>query len=900
MDKVAWHSMLHTEAVSAIDSHLERGLTSEEATARMAKYGKNELKGKTPPTVWEMLLGQFKDFLVLILIGAALISGLMGEWVEAAAIIVVVLINAVLGVVQELRAEKALEALQKMASPTCKVTRDGQQLVIPGRELVPGDIVSLEAGDYVPADIRLIESINLKIEEAALTGESVPAEKDAQAVIQGEVPAGDRHNSAFMGTFVTYGRARGLVVATGMNTEIGLIAQMIESYEEEDTPLQKKLAQLGRLLGVGVLIICAIVFATGLLRGEPALRMLLVAVSLAVAAVPEGLPAIVTIVLALGMQRMVTKNAIVKKMHAVETLGSTTVICTDKTGTLTQNEMMVVKIYADGYFLDVTGEGYRPEGTFSLGQKVINPLENQTISALLQAAVLCNDARLNPSTTDTDHWRIFGDPTEGALLTVGAKAGLSQEELNKQYPRQQEIPFDSARKRMTTIHAQPKGDDKALIKGAPDVLLALCDRILINGEERPLTDKDIQSINQANSDMARSALRVLAFSYRSYAEMPANTHAKGVESNLVFIGLMGMIDPPRPEAKHAIAVCQKAGIRAVMITGDYRDTAVAIAKDLELIRDESRVLEGTELNEMTDEDLRQKVDHVDVYARVSPEHKMKIIEALKTQNHIVAMTGDGVNDAPALKRADIGIAMGITGTDVSKETANMILTDDNFASIVSAVEEGRVIFSNIRKSVLFLLSCNIGEVSIVFLAMVLGLGEPLLAIHLLWINLLTDAFPALALGMEKQAPHIMDAPPRNPSAPLLDRHMLTKLAVQSTVLTVATLGAYIYGLINYGRTGEELVIARTMAFLTLTLAELLRAYSSRSEQYSVFKLGFFSNKYLNLGVSVSLILVAATVLVPPLRIVFETKMLTGQQYGVVLGFAVMPFIAAEISKLRLR
>jgi Ca2+-transporting ATPase len=787
-----------------------------------------------------------------------------------------------------------------MAAPTAKVIRGGHHLEVPGRELVPGDIVLLEAGDYIPADIRLSESVNLKIEEAAITGESVPSEKNAKTVFTGDVPLGDRENTAYMGTVVTYGRGQGIVVATGMNTEIGLIAKMLDSYEEADTPLQQKLAALGKFLGIAVLVICGIVFLTGLMRGEHPLEMFLTAVSLAVAAIPEGLPAIVTIVLALGMQKMVANHAIVKKLHAVETLGSTTIICSDKTGTLTQNKMMVVRLYTNNNLIEVDGRGYQPSGNFTVTGKKIEPNQHPNLSFLLRAGVLCNDSKLDRAgeiSETEEQWRIIGDPTEGALIVAGAKAGFSKEETNSRFPREQEIPFDSERKMMTTFNLKDGNNGYyAFTKGAPDIMLSLSTKILVQGTVRNLTEEDYKAIQEANSNMANEALRVLAFAYREYEQLPTNLSPQEVEKDLIFIGLMGMIDPARPEAAEAIKLCKQAGIRPIMITGDYKDTAVAIAEDLGLIRDKNWVLEGAELSRLSDEQLLEKVEQIDVYARVSPEHKMRIIEALKNRNHIVAMTGDGVNDAPALKRADIGVAMGITGTDVAKETAEMILTDDNFASIVAAVKEGRVIFSNIRKFVFFLLSCNIGEVLIIFVSILLNLPIPLIPIQLLWINLLTDAFPALALGMEKEEPDIMNLPPRDPAAPILDRRMGLGIAIQSSILTIATLGAYVYGLKIYGNTGEGLKSARTIAFLTLTIAELLRAYSNRSERFSIFKIGFFSNKFMNLGVGLSFLLIIATVVVPPLRTIFETVPLDLTEIEIIIGFALLPFIVTEISK----
>ena len=754
----------------------------------------------------------------------------------------------------------------------------------------------LEAGNYVPADLRLVESVNLKIEEASLTGESVPVEKNAEIVFNNDVPLGDRSNSAFMSTVVTYGRGKGIVVETGMNTEIGLIAEMLESYEEESTPLQKKLAELGKILGIASLAICGIVFILGLIRGVPILEMFMTAVSLAVAAIPEGLPAIVTIVLALGMQRMVKRHSIIKKLHAVETLGSTTVICSDKTGTLTQNEMTAQKVFVNGNVYSISGEGYKTQGEFTLNGKTIDPLADPDLKMLLTIGALCNDAKLEESGSDGDKTcRIIGDPTEGCLVVGAAKACMCLEELNKSRPRLQEIPFDSDRKRMTTFHPYEDGYI-ACIKGAPDVMLNLSNRILKNGEILDLTEADREQILEINHEMASQALRVLAFAFKLENELPKDPKPEEVEKDMIFVGLVGMIDPARPEAKEAIEICKQAGIRPVMITGDYKDTAEAIARDLGMLDETSKVLTGTDLDAMSDEELVAVADQVSVYARVSPVHKLRIVEAIKQNNHIVAMTGDGVNDAPALKKADIGVAMGITGTDVAKETADMILTDDNFASIVAAVEEGRVIYANIRKFIFFLLSCNIAEILIIFVAMLVGLPIPLKPIQLLWLNLLTDAFPALALGMEAKEPDIMEKPPRNPNEPIMDHRMKVQIAIQSIFMTMAVLGVFTFAL----NTSSNLQVAQTYAFATLIFSELLRAYTSRSETLSVFKIGVFSNKYMVGGTFISFLLLLLVIYVPALREIFDTVKLSIYDWDIIVLFGMIPFIAEEFSKIFLR
>ncbi|HQE04745.1 MAG TPA: calcium-transporting P-type ATPase, PMR1-type, partial [Tepidanaerobacteraceae bacterium] len=887
MERTNWYLLENEEVSSKLSTDLEKGLSSELAKERLKSHGYNELISKEGPTIWQMLLSQFQDFLVLILIGASLVSALIGEVTDSVVIILIVVLNATLGVVQEFKANKALEALKKMAAPEAKVIRDGKIIEIPARELVPGDLVILEAGNYVPADLRLVESVNLKIEEASLTGESVPVEKNAEIVFNNDVPLGDRSNSAFMSTVVTYGRGKGIVVETGMNTEIGLIAEMLESYEEESTPLQKKLAELGKILGIASLAICGIVFILGLIRGVPILEMFMTAVSLAVAAIPEGLPAIVTIVLALGMQRMVKRHSIIKKLHAVETLGSTTVICSDKTGTLTQNEMTAQKVFVNGNVYSISGEGYKTQGEFTLNGKTIDPLADPDLKMLLTIGALCNDAKLEESGSDGDKTcRIIGDPTEGCLVVGAAKACMCLEELNKSRPRLQEIPFDSDRKRMTTFHPYEDGYI-ACIKGAPDVMLNLSNRILKNGEILDLTEADREQILEINHEMASQALRVLAFAFKLENELPKDPKPEEVEKDMIFVGLVGMIDPARPEAKEAIEICKQAGIRPVMITGDYKDTAEAIARDLGMLDETSKVLTGTDLDAMSDEELVAVADQVSVYARVSPVHKLRIVEAIKQNNHIVAMTGDGVNDAPALKKADIGVAMGITGTDVAKETADMILTDDNFASIVAAVEEGRVIYANIRKFIFFLLSCNIAEILIIFVAMLVGLPIPLKPIQLLWLNLLTDAFPALALGMEAKEPDIMEKPPRNPNEPIMDHRMKVQIAIQSIFMTMAVLGVFTFAL----NTSSNLQVAQTYAFATLIFSELLRAYTSRSETLSVFKIGVFSNKYMVGGTFISFLLLLLVIYVPALREIFDTVKLSIYDWDIIVLFGMIPFIA---------
>ncbi len=931
------HALPLKEALEGLDVQLETGLTNQEVLARRERYGLNELQEKPRPGFLKLLFDQLNNFLIIILIVAAGVSLLLGETADALAILAIVVLNSILGVVQESKAEQALAALKKMASPNAQVLREGQQVTLPARELVPGDIVLLEAGNYVPADLRLVESVNLKIEEASLTGESVPVNKDARMVLDPDIPLGDRKNSAFMATVVTYGRGKGMVTGIGMNTQIGLIAEMLQSYEDEATPLQEKLEQLGKTLGIVSLAICGFIFLYGVIRdtspgvifregfgsyftahGEDLVGLFMTAVSLAIAAVPEGLPAVVTICLALGMQRMVTRHALIRKLPAVETLGCATVICSDKTGTLTQNEMTVVAGWAGGHAFQVTGEGYNPEGQFYRGATPFAPVNDPATALLLQGAVLCNDAKLELSGEEAGArtWRMVGDPTEGALVVAAAKAGLWRADVEASLPRVAEIPFDSDRKRMTTIHEVDKDTRKqgsegsgslstpflAFVKGAPDIVLEYCDDILLDGRAVPLTAALRDEILAANTGMARQALRVLGLACRPLDAAPAEPTPDTVERNLIFLGLTGMIDPARPEVKVAVGIAKAAGLKSIMITGDYRDTAQAIAGQIGMLTEGGLVLTGAEIDALSDEALNATVDHLDVCARVSPQHKMRIVEALKARGHVVAMTGDGVNDAPALKRANIGVAMGITGTDVTKQTADMVLTDDNFASIVSAIEEGRIIYSNIRKFVFYLISCNIGEILIIFLAMLVGLPIPLRPIQLLWLNLVTDGAPALALGLEVGDPDIMQRPPRPTREPVINREMLLGVAVQAIVMTAAVLAAYLIAGARPGADANNPMLAKwqTVAFATLILSELLRAYTARSERYSLLKIGVFGNKWMQVAVGASLILLLLVIYVPFLQGVFGTVALSLGDWLMMLPFILLASVAAELTKAYLR
>jgi len=887
-----WYSKSKEEILSELNTNLNSGLTKNEVDLRLEKYGSNDLREEDKKSFFSKIVAQFSDFLILILIGAAIISFAVGESKDAIVIIAIVMVNAFLGIYQEGRAEKALDALKKMSSPNAKVIRDGTTEVAPASSLVPGDIVVLDAGDIIPADLRLVESSNLKIEEASLTGESVPVEKDSNVFFEEEVSLGDRKNMAYMSTAVTYGRGKGVVVGTGHDTEIGNIATMIQSFEDEVTPLQKQLNQLGKVLGITTIIICIAVFGIGLLQNREVLEMFMVAISLAVAAIPEGLPAIVTIVLAIGMNRMVKRNAIVKKLLAVETLGSTTVICSDKTGTLTQNEMTVVKVFTDGKIIDVTGGGYEPVGEFKIEGNTINVEDIGDFQTLLSISALANDANLEKT---SDGYKVIGDPTEGALITLAGKGNINKQSINKEFPRIEEIPFDSDRKMMTTFHKDYIPNKVvSFTKGAPDIIINRCTRISMDGKILDFDNILKKEVLKVNNIFSKKALRVLAFAYKEYNNLPNNISTDSNEVDMTFIGLVGMIDPARPEAKDAIAKCKEAGIKTIMITGDYKETAFAIAKELGMAESIDQAMMGEELNKISDEELREVVKNIKVYARVSPEHKVRIVSALKANGEITAMTGDGVNDALALKRADIGVSMGITGTDVAKNTAELILTDDNFASIVSAVEEGRIIYSNIKKFVFFLLSCNIGEIFLVFTSILLNLPVPLLAIQLLWLNLVTDSFPALALGVEKGDPDIMDTPPRNPNEPILTKNMLLGILLQSLAVGVAALLAYRWGLTTYADSIDK---ARTIAFTSLITAELLRAYSSRSQKYTLFKIGFFTNSTLVYGTLFSFILLLGVLYIPFMQPIFHTFALGIKDWAAILEYAFIPLIIGEISKL---
>jgi Ca2+-transporting ATPase len=929
---VSWHTLTTEETLKRLETPVAEGLTTEEAQRRLKVYGPNQLEEKARRTFAQMVWEQLQGFVILLLIGAAIVSAILGEYVDAGAIIAIVLLNTVLGVVQESRAEEALAALKRMAAPDSQVLRGGKRVTIPSPELVPGDIVFMEAGYYVPADVRLIEAVNLRIEEAALTGESVPVQKNAAATLKAGASLGDRKNSAFMGTVVNYGRGKGVVTSTGMHTQLGLIATMLQAVQEEPTPLQKKLDQLGKTLGIAALIVCGLVFAVGVVESigtidiDLIVGLFMIAVSLAVAAVPEGLPAVVTVSLALGMQEMIKRHALIRRLSSVETLGSATVICSDKTGTLTQNEMTVTRLWADETMVKVTGQGYTPVGDFLVGDKKVDLREFPAIRTALWLGVLNNDAVLEETENEdgSREYRMVGDPTEGSILVAAYKAGGVTRLLNKSYPRTNEIPFDSDYKRMVTVHSvsDPSVEDLSpftdsdredcyviAVKGAPDVVLKLCKYYApISGGEPVLLDEEKRTkIIAANDEMTHEALRVLGVAYRLVKVLPEGANREELEQDLVFVGLIGMIDPARPEVAPALETAYRAGIRTIMITGDYPNTARAIAESIGLLRSGHQVLTGEQLETMSDEELKEEVKKTDVYARVSPEHKLRIVNALQANGEVVAMTGDGVNDAPAIKQADIGVSMGITGTDVAKDTADMVLTDDNYVSIVSAVEQGRIIYSNIRKFVYFLISCNMAEILIIFLPTAIGaliLPEltteqlsPLAPIQLLWLNLVTDGAPALALSTEKGDPDIMDQPPRSPKEAIINRDMLVGVIFQTIAISAVTLIAFWVGLHRDGASiVDNLEFAETMAFVTLSTSELIRAFTARSERYPLLKMGVFSNKWMNLAVLASLAMVLLVVYVPFLNPIFKTQPLGWEQWQLILPLLLIPSIVAELVK----
>lgn len=962
MSSEAWHCQSAEAVAQKLSAHMDRGLSPEVAKQRLAELGPNELRETPRPPFWRLVLEQFESFLVMLLIIASVISALLANYVEAAALMTVVLLNAIRGVVVESKAENALAAFKKMVAPNATVVRDGTLLTLPSSELVLGDIVVLEAGHYVPADVRLVESLNLRIEEAALTGESVPVEKSAQEILKADVPLGDRRNTAFMGTLPTYGRGRGIVVATGMHTELGLISETLQTLENEPTPLQQRLDQLGRRLGYGALTVCALVFAVAVFNqtnmglvvapdggflaylrqySTVITELFKIAVSLAIAAVPEGLPGVVTITLAIGMRQMLKQHVLIRRLAAVETLGSASVICSDKTGTLTQNQMTAVKLWVDERIFRVTGEGYSPRGGFAQNGQPVDMIHYPGALTVLWAAALSSDAYLEEvsgASKETQTYRVVGDPTEGALVVVAAKAGMHKSELESAYLRVCEIPLDSERKRMSIVLnvVAPEQSDASFFredscipgklyvtacKGAPDVIMPICTHYQrVTGEAVPFTEDFRSNIFAANEAMEREGLRVLAVSYRVADAPPKEATPEAVEHSLVFLGLFGIIDPARPEVIQAIEKARRAGIRTIMITGDYPDTAGAIGQSIGLLEPGHRVLSGAALDKLNDRELLDALEVTDAFAWVNPADKVRIVEGLKQRGEVVAMTGDGVNDAPALKRADIGVAMGVTGTEVAKGTADIVLTDDNFASIVAAVEQGRIIYANIRKLSFFLISSNVAEIMIIFLPTVFGLPIPLTAIQLLWLNMVSDGAPALALTREKGDPDVMERPPRLKTEPIIYGSMRLGIVIQAITQAGATLAALLLGLIwhlqvtnslpgdtnplfflfRYNWSGVDVQTAETMAFVTLSLSELFRAFTCRSERLSFMQIGPFANPYLLKAVLVSILMLLAIVFVPFLNPIFNTNPLRLTEWEVAIGLALIPAASEEITKWYLR
>ena len=863
---MTFHNQAADDVVRTLQTDAARGLNERQVQEKRAQYGENRLREKKPKTLLARFLEQFKDVMILILIAAAVVSfivacveGNTGEFFEPALILLIVVLNAAIGVFQENKAEKALDALKNLSAPHARVVRNGAERVIDAAELVPGDIIHLEAGDFVPADARLLKSASLKSEESALTGESVPSEKDAAAAIAEDAPLGDRTNMVFSGCSITYGTASAVVTATGMDTEMGKIANLLENEDEGQTPLQRKLAQLGKYLGIMALAACAIIFVVGLINGIPAMEIFMTAVSLAVSAIPEGLPAIVTVVLSIGVQRMVKKNAIIRRLPAVETLGGASVICSDKTGTLTQNRMTLVKAYVDG----------------ADGTEDISDGNSDSVRALLRLGTLCSDGSVAFEDGKEKH---IGDPTETAIVLAAYKNGMTKDDLNARYPRLAEIPFDSDRKLMTTVNAID-GQNVVIVKGAFDVMAKLCVR------------GDIEAAREVNDAMSADALRVLAVGYRVIDEVPETPTSEELENNLTFLGLVGMIDPPRPEAAEAVRVCRKAGIKPVMITGDHVVTASAIARDLGIMQPGDKALTGAQLDAMSDDELDREVEHISVYARVSPENKIRIVKAWQRKGQVVSMTGDGVNDAPALKAADIGCAMGITGTDVAKGAADMTLTDDNFATIVDAVREGRGIYANIKKVVGFLLGTNIGEVITVFVAMLMWHKSPLMSMQLLWINLVTDSLPAISLGMEAVENDVMDHKPKPKDEGLFAHGYGVRVVLQGCMFAILSLIAYYVG---ESVTGLE-AGGQTLAFMVLALCQIVQAFNMRSE-HSLFKIGPFTNHKLNWAALASTLLMAL-VLFTPIRGVFGLIALPANLYLIGLGLILVPLVVMELSKL---
>jgi Ca2+-transporting ATPase len=877
------------DLLASLGTDVTKGLTGEEATKRQAMYGPNELAESPLEPRWRRLAGQFAELLVVILLIAAGVSAALGEWADAAAILAIVAVNAVIGFLQEDRAARSLKSLRRLSAPQAKAVRDVELRVIPAADLVPGDVVELEAGDHVPADVRLLQSFGFRAQEAALTGESVPVDKDASAVLPAATPLAERRNMAYRGTVIAAGKATAVVVATGMATELGRIAGMLQRAAPEPTPLQRRLAELGKRLAGVCFVVVGVVFALELWRGRELLPVFLTAVSLAVAAVPEGLPAVVTIVLALGLQRLVKRNALIRKLPSVETLGSVTVICSDKTGTLTRNEMTVREIYAGGESFHVTGSGYAPRGQFVRSGVAVEPQSHPDLARLLEVAARCNHAQVHPRGDRDDDWEVIGDPTEGALVVAAMKGGVGP--LSTAGHLIAEIPFDSERKMMSVVVRLAAGETRMYAKGAPEVILARCVSERRGGRSDLLTDAGRDALTQGAATMAGRGLRVLALADR---DLPGKDVGTYDETDLVFAGLAGMMDPPRDEARVAVRKCHDAGIRPVMITGDHPITALAVARELEIAGDGDFARTGAELDELSDADLAAQVDRIAVYARVAAEHKLRVVRAWKSRGEVVAMTGDGVNDAPAVRAADIGIAMGVTGTDVTREAAAMVLTDDNFASIVAAVEEGRGIFDNIQKVLWYLLSCNVGEILLMLTASLLGWPAPLLPVQLLWINLVTDGLPALALALEPAEPGLMRRKPRPPREPILSLQTGLWIVLQGGLIAAAALAGFA---ILLRLRPDDVGRARTVAFCVLVYAELFRALAARSRTLTLAQLGLFTNPALLGAIAISGLLQLAVVTLPFAAPVFESAQHFRSEWAVVYLLALLPVTLIEVAKL---
>ncbi|MEM0076845.1 MAG: cation-translocating P-type ATPase [Thermoproteota archaeon] len=883
-----WHA-LPIEKVFEILKTRKEGLTQEEAKERLSLYGFNEIEKEKEKSVLLLFVQQFNNPLILLLIVATLFSALIGEVLDAAVILVVVLASAGLGFVEEYRSEKAIQLLKKLTLPETHVIRNGKETSIPTREVVVGDIIILRSGDRVPADLRLIETFNLRIDESSLTGESIPVEKFA-TILSADTLLFDRVNMAYSGTLVTYGRGTGVVVATGMNTEFGKVAKIVQAEEEVETPLERRMNTIGKWLIAFSLSVCGVVAFLGILRGNPLIEMILWGISLAVAAVPEALPAVVTGSLAIGMYEMAKRKAIVKRLPAVETLGCTSVICSDKTGTMTKGEMTVKKIYVSGKFFDVSGSGYEPKGSFYFYNEKVDLNQERDLYLLLKFAALCNDAKL---IYENKVWRIIGDTTEGALVVAARKAGITEEELNV-YKRVNEIQFTSERKRMTTIHVAPEGEKLvAIMKGAPEVVVTKCNYVIENGNIKILTEEKMAEILKVNENMAEVGLRNIAVAYKEEKKLPEELNEEEFERNFIFLGVLGILDPPREEVKEAIQLCKDAGIDVVMITGDHKLTAETIAKELNLVGDENNiVLTGADLEKIDEVELSKIAEKVKIYARVSPEHKMKIVAALKRKGHIVAMTGDGINDAPALKMADIGVAMGITGTEVTKETADVVLADDNFATIVSAVKEGRRIFDNIKKYLTYLLRCNIAEILFMLVSTLIGLPLPLTAVQLLWVNLTTDGLPAIALGIEPAEEDVMKRKPRS-----LKESIFTKKDVLLYFIFIpAMITLFLLSLFLWSLSNESLIEARTQALTAMILIELLMAISSHSLSKPIIKAKPFSNKFLWYAVFSSLLLQLLILYIPFLHPAFDVTYPSAQDWLLAILSSLVVFATVEFFK----